>query len=388
MRVAIVHPWFITNGGGERVIDALAGIFPSADLFALIVDKRSLSSAMQGRKIQSSFLSRIPMAGRYYQHLMPLYPLATSSLDVTGYDLVISSGGPATKGVVVSQNAKHVHYCHSPVRFLWDQYPVWHRRLPKVAQPGFAMAAHQLREWDFNSAQRVDHFIANSAFIAKRIQTYYRRTSTVIHPPVDTSRGYLAANRGDYYLCVARLVPGKRIDLLVETCSRLAKRLIIVGEGPEKHRLESLAADCVKFVGRVSESQLSDLYARARAFLFSAEEDFGIAPVEAQAYGLPVIAYGKGGVLETVLSCDRYPDNPTGVLYFVQTFESLRHARSRFESMEYSFDHKYIQAHAQAFDTTVFSREIHTLVDSLFERGDATASSTVRSQACVEVAPI
>jgi glycosyltransferase involved in cell wall biosynthesis len=391
MRIAIIHPWFIMNGGGERVIDALAEIYPTADFFSLIIDRRSLSPIMRSRMIRSSFLSRIPRAAQYYQHLMPLYPIAAGSFDLTPYDLVISSGGPASKGVIVNQKAKHIHYCHSPVRFLWDRYPTWYRSLPRAVRPAFALAAHSLREWDYNSAQRVDQFVANSAFVGERIQTYYRRSSTVIYPPVDTSRGYLAKERGDYYVCVARLVPGKRIELLIEACNRLRRNLVIVGSGPERRHLQSVSGSFIQFTGRIEDSALSNLYAHARAFLFSAEEDFGIAPVEAQSYGLPVITYAKGGALETVMDCDRHPNgNATGILYPRQTVDAVCEAITKFESIETTFDRSAIQRHARQFDTAVFAGKMRALIDgavSLKEQrlnGEETGiDGTEARQVCV-----
>lgn len=368
IRTAIVHPWLIGNGGGERVIEAIAGICPTADLFTLILNRDTLSPALLQRNIRASFLSGVPHAGRFYQHLMPLYPMAATKFDLSGYDLVISSGGPATKGVIVDQGARHIHYCHSPVRFLWDQFPTWQKRLPPALRPVFTLAAHSGREWDFNSAQRVDEFIANSNFVAQRIHTYYRRPSTVIYPPVDTSRGFIARERGDYFLCVARLVPNKRIDLLIKACNLLLVNLVIVGDGPERKALESMAGDSVRFLGRVDDAALSDLYARARAFLFAAEEDFGIALVEAQAYGVPVIAYGKGGALETVVDSGMHPRaTPTGVLYHEQTVESIRNAVYSFIAIEKYFDPRAIQQHAERFDTSVFVRKMRAAIDDVMQ---------------------
>jgi glycosyltransferase involved in cell wall biosynthesis len=359
MRIAIVHPWFITEGGGERVIDAIADVCPTADLFTLILDRSTLSPSLRHRNIQASFLSSIPMGGRFYQHLMPLYHLATTSFDLSGYDLVISSGGPATKGVIVGQGARHIHYCHSPVRFLWDQFPAWQKRLPAPLRPVFTLNAHHNREWDFNSAQRVDEFIANSNFVAQRIRTYYRRPSTIIYPPVDTSRGYVARERDDYFICVARLVPNKRIDLLIEACNSLRINLVIVGAGPERKSLEAAAGDTIRFLGRVGDTELSCLYAQARAFLFAAEEDFGIALVEAQSYGLPVIAYGGGGALETVIDASLHPyEAPTGVLYEEQTVECVCQAIDQFVALESHFDRQAIQNHARGFDTSIFLRRM------------------------------
>jgi glycosyltransferase involved in cell wall biosynthesis len=368
MRIAIVHPWFITEGGGERVIDAIADVCPTADIFTLILDRSTLSPNLRHRNIHASFLSSIPKGGRFYQHLMPLYQLATATFDLSGYNLVISSGGPATKGVIVGQGARHIHYCHSPVRFLWDQFPVWQRRLPAALRPVFALNAHHNREWDFNSAQRVDEFIANSNFVAQRIRTYYRRPSTIIYPPVDTSRGYVARKHDDYFICVARLVPNKRIDLLIEACNILRINLVIVGAGPERKSLEAAAGDTIRFLGRVDETALSSLYAQARAFLFAAEEDFGIALVEAQSYGLPVIAYGRGGARETVIDASLHPyEAPTGVLFEEQTVESICQAIEQFAGMETTFDREAIRRHARAFDTTIFSRRIMATITDVMQ---------------------
>jgi glycosyltransferase involved in cell wall biosynthesis len=353
LRIAIVHPWLFANGGGERVIDALAEMYPKADIFTLVARSNSFSKILRGRNVNASFLSRFPRADRYYQYLMPFYPLAMSSVDLTGYDLILSSGGPATKGVVVRQDAKHIHYCHSPVRFLWDQYPVWHRRVPRPFRPVFAIAAHHNREWDFSSAQRVDHFVANSQYVGERIRTYYRRAFNVIYPPVDTTRGYISKN-DDYYICVARLVPGKRIDLLIEACNKLKRKLLIVGSGPEKGRLRALAGTSAKLLGFVDDSELIALYAKARAFLFAAEEDFGIAAVEAQSYGLPVIAYGKGGVSETVVAESGQHGFRSGVLFRKQTASAVCDAIRQFESIEHQFDREQIRQHSRAFDTCVF----------------------------------
>jgi glycosyltransferase involved in cell wall biosynthesis len=365
MRIAIVHPWFISEGGGERVIDAIAEVCPTADLFTLILDRSTLSPNLRHRNIQASFLSSIPKGGRLYQHLMPLYQLATATFDLTGYDLVISSGGPATKGVIVGQGARHIHYCHSPVRFLWDQFSTWQKRLPAPLRPAFALNAHHNREWDFNSAQRVDKFIANSNFVAQRIRTYYRRPSTIIYPPVDTNRGYVAKEHEDYFICVARLVPNKRIDLLIEACNILRINLVIVGDGPERKSLEGAAGETIRFLGRVDDAALSCLYAQARGFLFAAEEDFGIALVEAQSYGLPVIAYGQGGALETVIDVNLHPyEAPTGVLYADQTVECICRAIDQFVALENQFDRQAIQHHARRFDTSTFFRKmLDTITD-------------------------
>jgi glycosyltransferase involved in cell wall biosynthesis len=227
-------------------------------------------------------------------------------------------------------------------------------------KPMFYLTAHYLRQWDFQAAQRVDYFVANSAYIARRIHTYYRRESTIIYPPVDTTHGYIADTTGDYYLSVGRLTHTKRLDLVIEACNRLGRPLVIAGTGREERRLKTIAGPTIKFLGRVADDDLPDLYARCRAFIFAADEDFGIVPVEAQSFGRPVIALGKGGVLETVLSGDR--EDTTGVLFAEQTVESVVGGILRFEEIEKSFDPKFIRAHARQFDTTVFVSAIREYV--------------------------
>jgi glycosyltransferase involved in cell wall biosynthesis len=365
MRIAIVHPWFVMSGGGERVIDVLAEIYPQADFFVLMKSEKHLSKAMQGRRIQSTFLDHIPGAKRYYQHVMPLYPFAAQSLDVSGYELIISSGGPGAKGVIVDENAVHIHYCHSPVRFLWDQYSSWRKRLPWLVRPFFAVGASYLREWDFNSAQRVDAFVANSNYVAQRIHTYYRRKSTTIYPPVDISKGYVEPRRENYYLSIGRLVHGKRTELLIEACNQLKKKLVIAGTGPEERRLKALAGPTVEVLGRVDDATLTSLYARAKAFLFAAEDDFGIAPVEAQAFGIPIIAYGRGGALETVIGDDS-GRSPTGTFFYEQTAESLSQAILHFEANEGAFEPQHIRKHSEFFSTEVFRRRMADFVQECY----------------------
>jgi glycosyltransferase involved in cell wall biosynthesis len=341
-------------------------MLPSADLYALISDRKSFSPEVSRANVYTSFLSRIPSSKRFYQNLMPLYPLAMGAFDLTRYDLVISSGGPATKGVLLRPDAKHIHYCLSPVRFLWDQFAVWRDRLPRLARPIFTLAAHNLREWDFNSAQRVDHLVAISSFISSRIKAYYRRESIVIYPPVDTARGYLSPTKEDFYLSVGRLVPGKRTELVVEACNRMKRRLIVVGRGPEYSALQSKAGKYTQILGGVAESEVNRMYAQARAFIFAAEEDFGIAPVEAQSFGLPVIAYGRGGCLETVLGLDDDGERePTGLFFGEQSVDAICSAIERFERVQASFNPAAIQFNAQRFDTSIFKRRMLSLIQSV-----------------------
>ncbi|CAH0348552.1 MAG: glycosyltransferase [Sphingobium sp.] len=362
MKVAIVHPWFITNGGGEKVIEAFARLYPQADFFGLMVAPAQIPPALQGRTIHSTFLDYVPRSHEYYKHLSPLYPAAAQRLDVTGYDLIISSGGPAAKNVKIAPHAVHVHYCHSPVRFLWDQFTTWEARLPFIARPFYRASCAYLRKWDYEAAQRVDAFIANSNYVGERIRCFYARDSTTIYPPVDTQQNYVPAPVGNYYLSVGRLVAHKRVDLIIEACNRLQRPLLIVGSGPEEAKLKALAGPSIRFAGRVDDATLEQHFRSARAFLFAGDEDFGIATVEAQSYGLPVIALGSGGTLEIV---DTAPKSlqPTGVLFPRQDYSAVVQAIHEFEAFEHRFDRQHIWARSTRFDTKVFDARVRAFID-------------------------
>ncbi|MBV8102760.1 MAG: glycosyltransferase [Verrucomicrobia bacterium] len=361
-RVAIVHHWLVSFAGGERVVDTMAGMFPSADIFTLFLDEEKLSPALRGREITTSFLDRIPGARRVHRHCLPLYPLAVEMLDLSGYDLVITSDSGPMKGVITDLDATHICYCHSPMRYLWDGYSAYRRGMSSISKIVFELTSHYVRNWDYLAAQRVDHFIANSGYVARRIHKYYRRRSTIIHPPIDTSRSYLSDRHDDYYLAVGRLVPYKRTDILIGACQKLDRKLVIVGDGPEMERLKKSAGKNVEFVGETADEQLKDIYARCRALLFAADEDFGMVPLEAQSYGRPVIAYGKGGSLETVVGVGSTTigqqairgDSITGIFFEKQSTDSLADAMLAFESSEDLFAPEDIQSHARRFDTSVF----------------------------------
>src|ERR1700751_512946 len=369
-RVALVHHWFVSFAGGERVVDTIASMFPSSGIFSLFLDEEKLSPALRGRKITSSFLDRIPGARSFHRHCLPLYPLAAEMLDLSGYDLVITSDSGPMKGVITDLDATHICYCHSPMRYLWDGYSAYRRDMSSIGKVVFELSSHYVRNWDYLAAQRVDHFIANSGYVARRIHKYYRRQSTIIHPPIDTSRSYLANSHDDYYLAVGRLVPYKRTDVLIGACQKLGRKLVIVGDGPEMERLKKSAGKNVEFVGEAADEQLREIYARCRALLFAADEDFGMVPLEAQSYGRPVIAYGKGGSLETVVgstgSAVRQKASSgellTGIFFERQSDQSLADAISTYESSEHLFVPEDIQSHARRFDTSVFVERLNNYI--------------------------
>jgi glycosyltransferase involved in cell wall biosynthesis len=301
------------------------------------------------------------------RHLLPLYPFAVESFDLRGYDLVISSCGPVMAGGAIPQGAMHVSYCHSPFRSWWDNYSEHQVRLPPLMRPPFVMAASYVRTWEFCAMQRVDKIIANSNFIAARVQKYFRRESVVIYPPVKMSSGPASHSRGDYYLTVGRLCKEKRVDILIHACNTLGLKLVIAGTGAEEKRLKSIAGPTIEFLGYVPDESLPELYSNCKAFLFAALEDFGIAPVEAQAYGKPVVAYGWGGSLETVRVNDPEGRPDTGIFFPFQTVDSLIEGLLRFEKVEDCFIPEAIQQHARQFDTKTFSEAFKNFVNNAWE---------------------
>ena len=375
MRVAIVHYWFLVSGGGERVVEVLANMYPQADIFTLFAEENSIPASLHSHKVTASFLNHSKLARKLNRAIFPIYPLAVESFDLSGYDLIISSDSPPVKGILSNPDQLHLCYCHTPGRYLWDYYDTFRSTLPWLARPAFSIATEYVRRWDFAAAQRVSSFVANSQYVAKRIETYYGRKSTVIYPPIDTKRGYLSSRHDDYYLHVGRLVASKRIDLMIEACNRLGRKLLVVGTGREEQALKSVAKSTVEFLGRVEDSELPGLYANCRALLFAAEEDFGMVPLEAQSYGRPVIAYAKGGSLETVKGHGLHPA-PTGLFFHEQTADALCDALKRFELVEPSFRPSIIQGHARRFDTSVFVRQMKQFVDhSMDQHASALVSA-------------
>jgi glycosyltransferase involved in cell wall biosynthesis len=367
MRVAVVHHWFVSTGGGERVAEVLARMYPDADLFSLVVVPEMLPEHLRQRSMQTSFLNRVPFAHRLYRHMLPLYPTAVEQLDLTGYDLVLTSDSGPMKGVIVSPSTVHICYCHAPMRYLWDHYHRYSRGMGGISKAIYGATAHYVRGWDQMAAQRVTYFAANSRYVASRIRQYYGRESIVVYPPVDTASGYLAENHTDAYLTVGRLVAYKRTDLLIQACNRLGRRLRIIGTGPEEGRLRAMAGPTIEFLGQVDNATLWSEYAHCRAFLFAAEEDFGMAVVEAQACGRPVVAFGKGGVVESVIDMDEPGSRSerSGVFFYEQTPTSVADAILRFEENEHKFCPRSIRERTSRFSTDVFCRSFRSLVDGL-----------------------
>ena len=359
MRVAIVHYWLVGMRGGEKVLEELCLLFPQADIFTHVHDPARTSALINAHTITTTFIARLPFARTMYQHYLPLMPAALEELDLTGYDLVLSSESGPAKGVVTHPDAVHICYCHSPMRYLWDQYHTYRARSGRLTRAVMSLAMPALRVWDTASAGRVDHFIANSHFIARRIAKTYRRDSTVIYPPVDLDAFSVAPEPSrDFYFAVGQLVPYKHFDLAVAACTALGRRLVVVGTGTEAARLKAMAGPSVEFRGWASQEELRDLYRNCRALLFPGEEDFGIVPLEAMASGRPVIAYGSGGALDTV------KPGETGLFFAAQTVGALSEAITRFEAGEARFEPDAIRRHARGFGRDVFRQAMGAFIEA------------------------
>ena len=355
-RVALVHDYLNQWGGAERVLEELRAIWPEAPIFTSIYDRERMPAAYRAWPIRTSFMQHLPGVLRHHQPYLPLYPLAFARLDLRGYDLIVSSSSAFAKNVAPAPGTLHICYCHSPMRFAWNAGDYARReRFGTVARTLLQPPLGLLRRWDRRGTRRVDRLIANSATVAARIARYYGREAVVIHPPVQTAVPPATGEPEDFYLVVTRLVPYKRLDIVVEAFNRLGLPLRIVGQGRDRAALERAAGPNIRFLGFVSDAEKNDLYARCRATIFPAEDDFGIAQVEAQAVGRPVIAYRAGGAIETVR------DGVTGVFFDEQTPESLMAAVARLTAGR--FDPATIRTHAQTFDATVFRRAIAGYVD-------------------------
>ena len=367
MKIAIVHDWLVTYAGAERVLGALCELWPEADLYSVIDFLSDEDRAFIGGKhAHTTFIQRLPRARTHYQQYLPLMPLAIEQLDMSAYDLVISSSHAVAKGVLTGPNQVHISYVHSPIRYAWDlQHQYLHEaRLETGFKAKLARTLlHYIRMWDQRTASGVDEFVANSHFISRRINKTYRRPSTVIYPPVDTERFTLHEAKEDFYLTASRMVPYKRMPMIIEAFARMPeKRLIVIGTGPEMNKAKELATPNVTLLGYQSFSVLLHYMQRARAFVFAAEEDFGIAPIEAQACGTPVIAYGRGGVLETVRGLEH--SHPTGVFYPEQTADALIRAVAHFESEQHLITPQACRDNAERFSTERFRQEMKAFVDT------------------------
>lgn len=378
-RVAIVHEWLPVYGGAERVLEQITRVFPEADVYSLIDNlPDGQRGFLQGKKVHTSVIQKLLFGKRGYRHYLPLMPFIIDQFDLSEYDLVISSSYAVAKGVITGPDQLHVSYVHSPVRFAWDlqhQYLKESKLTSGLKSLVVRWTLHNLRLWDMRTAAGVDHMIANSHFIKRRIEKVYRRESRVIYPPVDTSGFSLREDKDDFYLTASRLVSYKKIDLIVEAFSKMPdKKLVVIGDGPDLAKIRAKAGPNVTVMGYQPFEVLRDHMQRARAFVFAAQEDFGIVPVEAQACGTPVIAFGRGGSLETVRGLEHA--QPTGVFFGSQTVAALIEAADTFERSHWRFQPQEIREHAKSFSEARFRETFAGYVERAWQSFVRTASSS------------
>ncbi len=367
MKTAIVHYWLKSFGGGERVLESLCRLYPDADIYTHALDPACLTPTLKRHAIKTTFINRLPGSRRHCQKYLPLMPLALEQLDLRAYDLVVSSESGPAKGVLTRADAAHVCYCHSPMRYLWDFYQEYLESAGAITRFFMRPLFHRLRIWDAVSSLRVDAYAANSRTVARRIAKHWRREATVIHPPLTLggNSGPLPPEAprppdGPFWLYVGRLVPYKRADIPVNAFTEAGRPLVVIGDGEELKRLKAMAGPNIRFLGRQPDAVVRAHYAACRGLIFPGEEDFGLTPLEAQSCGAPVLAYGKGGALETVLP------GKTGLFFPEQTTRSLLTALEEFDNR--SFDAAAMRAHAAAFSEERFHAEFRALAEATLAR--------------------
>lgn len=361
-KIALAHYWLTGMRGGEKIVESICNVYPNIDIFTLVYDEKKIIDSIKKHKISTSFIQKLPFSKKRYQNYLPLMPIAVEQFDLSGYDIVISSESGIAKGVLTKPETCHICYCHTPMRYLWNMYfDYLKNERPGLFKRNFIrMYFNYLRLWDVASANRVDYFVCNSHNVRKRILKYYKRDSTVIYPPVDVDDFKFTPKKQDYYLIVSQLVSYKRIDLAINAFNKIGRELIIIGEGPEYKRLKKIAGPNIKFIGWQGSESLKEYYADAKAFIFPGEEDFGITPVEAQASGTPVIGYGKGGLLETIINKE------TGLFFYKQETKDLVEAIESFESGSIKFDSYRIRENSLKFSRKNFEKALIEFVEEKY----------------------
>jgi glycosyltransferase involved in cell wall biosynthesis len=396
MKVAIIHDWLTGMRGGEKCLEVFCEIFPDADLYTLIHIPGSVSKTIENRNIKTSFIQNLPFTKKHYRSFLPLFPSVIESFNLKGYDLILSSSHCVAKGIIPPPDVPHISYIYTPMRYVWDLYQDYfgEERVGWLSKKAIGILAHYLRMWDAASSNRVDYFAAISHHVAKRVEKYYRRNADVIYPPVDCDKfslseippypPFLKGGEGGFYLIVSAFAPYKRLDIAIEAFNRIDFKLKIIGDGQDEKRLRGLAKSNIEFLGWQGDNILREYYAKCKALIFPGEEDFGIVPLEAMASGKPVIAYGKGGALETVIPINPpFPPfnkggkggiisqqsavSPTGIFFHEQTPESLIEAVKYFEENQNRFDKSSIRNHALKFDRAIFKEKIRSYIMEKYE---------------------
>lgn len=365
MKVAIIHDWLTSYAGSEKVLEQMIHLFPEAEIYSLVDFMPEKDRAfLRGKKVHTSFIQKLPLAKKKYRQYLPLMPLAIEQFDLSSYELILSSSHAVAKGVITGPDQLHISYVHSPIRYAWDMQPQYLKEsgLEKGLKGTMAkVILSRIRMWDYRTSNGVDHFIANSQFIANRIWKVYRREASVIYPPVNVSAFTAREDKEEFYLTASRMVPYKKMDMIAEAFSRMPdKKLIIIGDGPDMEKVRKHQSANIQILGYQPDDVLVDHMQRAKAFVFAAEEDFGITPVEAQACGTPVIAYGKGGALETVKGLEQ--TNPTGVFYPKQTPEEIISAVQRFEQEQSKILPANCRKNAMRFSPEVFRQNMQAYI--------------------------
>lgn len=365
LKVALIHDWLTGMRGGEKCLEVLCSFFPQAMLFTIYHKKGAMSPIIENMKIRTSWIANLPFATPHFRTYLPLFPAAIESFDLSEFSLVVSTSHCIAKGVIPSPEALHISYIHTPMRYIWEMYPYYlgssNNPLKRLLGP---IIASKLRTWDVASSDRVDEFIANSENVRKRIKRYYRREATVIYPPVDNDFYHPTTNPQNYYLIVTALVPYKAVNIAVEAFNRSGDRLVIVGDGPEENKLKRQAKSNIEFLPWQSGENLRELYSGCQALIFPGEEDFGIVPLEAQACGRPVIAYGRGGVLETIRPIGQ--EKPTGIFFNDQAPASLIEAMKTFRQTE--FDPENCRNQALKFDKSIYIEKMSNFINDQIEK--------------------
>jgi glycosyltransferase involved in cell wall biosynthesis len=364
MKKALIHDWFSVYAGAEKCVESFTNIWDDFEIYTLIdfLNDKDREIILKGKKAHTSFIQNLPFSKKKYRNYLPLFPLAIEQHDLREYDVILSSSHAVAKGVLTHSNQLHISYVHTPIRYAWDLYHQYLKEsgLNEGLKGKLAKYfLHKIRIWDLSTINRVDYYIANSHYIARRIKKIYGKNATVIYPPVDVERFKLCEEKEDFYLTASRMVPYKKIDLIVEAFSKIDKKLVVIGTGPDMEKIKSFAKDNIEVLGFAEDETLLEYMQKAKGFVFVAEEDFGIVPVEAQACGTPVICLGKGGTKETVI------DSQTGVHLQEQTLEELLKAIERFETID--FDYKKIREHSLKFSKKRFEQEIKKFVDEKYE---------------------